>query len=62
MNLMTVDGYTARLEYNQERDDFRGEILGLNGSADFYGRSPRELRADGFAGVDGRNVFNGRKG
>jgi predicted HicB family RNase H-like nuclease len=25
---------------------FRGEILGLNGGADFYGRNPRELRAE----------------
>jgi predicted HicB family RNase H-like nuclease len=23
-----------------------GEILGLNGGADFYGKSPRELRAE----------------
>jgi len=46
MNVMTVDGYSARLEYDAERDDFRGEILGLNGSAEFYGRSPKELRAE----------------
>ncbi len=25
---------------------FRGEILGLSGGADFYGRNPRELRAE----------------
>ena len=25
---------------------FRGEILGLNGGADFYGKSPKELRAE----------------
>jgi len=46
MNVMTVDGYSARLEYETERDDFRGEILGLNGSAEFYGRSPKELRTE----------------
>lgn len=46
MNVMNVDGYSARIEYDAERDDFRGEILGLNGSAEFYGRSPRELRAE----------------
>ncbi len=25
---------------------FRGEILGLNGGADFYGRTPEELRIE----------------
>jgi predicted HicB family RNase H-like nuclease len=46
MNVMTVDGYQARIEYDAETDQFRGEILGLNGGADFYGRNPRELRAE----------------
>lgn len=46
MNVMTVDGYQARIEYEPETDRFRGEILGLNGGADFYGRNPRELRAE----------------
>lgn len=46
MNLMVVDGYQARIEYDAETDQFRGEILGLNGGADFYGRNPRELRAE----------------
>jgi len=46
MNMMIVDGYSARIEYDSERDDFRGEILGLSGSAEFYGRSPKELRAE----------------
>ena len=46
MNVMTIDGYQARIEYDPETDQFRGEILGLNGGADFYGRNPRELRAE----------------
>lgn len=46
MNLMTVDGYTARIEYDPETDMFRGEILGLTGGADFYGKSPKELRQE----------------
>lgn len=46
MNVMTVDGYQARIEYDAETDQFRGEILGLNGGADFYGRNPRELRTE----------------
>lgn len=46
MNLMTVNGYSARIEYDPETDMFRGEILGLNGGADFYGKSPKELRQE----------------
>ena len=46
MNVMSVDGYTARIEYDPDIDAFRGEILGLNGGADFYGKNPRELRAE----------------
>jgi predicted HicB family RNase H-like nuclease len=46
MNLMTVDGYHARIEYDEETDQFRGEILGLSGGADFYGSSPEELRRE----------------
>jgi predicted HicB family RNase H-like nuclease len=46
MNLMTVEGYTAKIEYDEELDLFRGDILGLNGGADFYGKNPKELRAE----------------
>jgi predicted HicB family RNase H-like nuclease len=46
MNVMTLDGYHAKIEYDPELDLFRGEILGLNGGADFYGKSPKELRAE----------------
>lgn len=46
MNLMTVGGYTAKIEYDEELDLFRGEILGLSGGADFYGKNPKELRAE----------------
>ena len=46
MNVMTVDGYRAKIEYDEELDFFRGEILGLSGGADFYGKNPRELRAE----------------
>lgn len=46
MNVMTVDGYQAEIEYDPELDQFRGEILGLNGGADFYGKNPKELRAE----------------
>jgi predicted HicB family RNase H-like nuclease len=46
MNMMTLDGYHAKIEYDAELDLFRGEILGLNGGADFYGKNPKELRAE----------------
>ncbi|NKC10837.1 MAG: toxin-antitoxin system HicB family antitoxin [Gammaproteobacteria bacterium] len=46
MNMMELDGYKAKIEYDPELDQFRGEILGLNGSADFYGKSPSSLRKE----------------
>ena len=46
MNMMTLEGYNAKIEYDAELDVFRGEILGLAGGADFYGKNPRELRAE----------------
>jgi predicted HicB family RNase H-like nuclease len=46
MNTMTFNNYHARIEYDPDLDMFRGEILGLNGGADFYGRNPKELRTE----------------
>lgn len=46
MNLMNVDDYHAKIEYEKETDQFRGEILGISGGADFYGSSPDELRRE----------------
>jgi predicted HicB family RNase H-like nuclease len=46
MNVMTLDGYNAKIEYDPEIDMFRGEILGLTGGADFYGKTPKELRTE----------------
>ncbi len=46
MNMMEIDGYKAKIEYDPELDQFRGEILGLNGCADFYGKSPASLRKE----------------
>lgn len=43
---MTIDSYHAKIEYDEELDLFRGEILGLNGGADFYGKNPKELRTE----------------
>ena len=46
MNFMKLDGYHAKIEYVEETDQFRGEILGLSGGADFYGSSPDQLRQE----------------
>ena len=46
MNIMEIGSYKAKIEYDPEIDMFRGEILGLNGGADFYGKSPAELRRE----------------
>lgn len=46
MSMMEVDGYKAKIEYDSDLDQFRGEILGLNGSADFYGKTPASLRKE----------------
>ena len=46
MNTMTLEGYHAKIEYDPELDTFRGEILGLTGGADFYGKNPKELRSE----------------
>lgn len=44
--MMTVDGYHAKIEYDDDIGLFRGEILGLSGGADFYGKDPDELRTE----------------
>ena len=44
--MMSLDGYNAKIEYDADLDMFRGEILGLNGGADFYGNNAKELRAE----------------
>jgi predicted HicB family RNase H-like nuclease len=46
MNAMTVNGYYAKIEFDSDLDMFRGEILGLNGGADFYGKNPTALRVE----------------
>ncbi len=46
MNVMTDDGYNAKIEYDPEIDMLRGEILGLTGGADFHGKTPMKLRAE----------------
>jgi predicted HicB family RNase H-like nuclease len=52
MNIMTLDGFTAIITYDPDKDWFRGVIQGLNGTADFHGRSPEELRREFKASLD----------
>lgn len=52
MNTMTLDGFTAIINYDAEKDWFRGVIQGLNCGADFHGRSPDELRREFKASLD----------
>lgn len=46
MNMMIVDNYKAKIEYDSDIDMFRGEIIGLNGGADFYGETLSELKIE----------------
>ena len=46
MNMMSLEGYEAKIEYDAASDLFRGEVLGLSGGADFYGKNPKELRSE----------------
>ena len=52
MNVMTVGDYHATIEFDPDLDMFRGEILGLNGGADFYGKNPKELRSEFKRSID----------
>lgn len=46
-NIMIIDGHAAVIAYDPDIDMFRGEFSGLNGGADFYASSVRELKAEG---------------
>ena len=56
MNTMDLDGCKATISYDTGKDRFRGEILGLNGGADFHGRTPAELHAEVVAAADASGV------
>jgi predicted HicB family RNase H-like nuclease len=46
-NILTINGHQAVIEYDPEREQFRGEFRGLNGGADFYGTSLKTLKTEG---------------
>jgi len=46
MNLMTIDDFQAKIEFDPDLNMYRGEILGLNGGADFYAKDKSQLQAE----------------
>ena len=47
MNTIEIDGYRAVISYDPEIEMFRGEFVGLNGSADFYAKDAESLKKEG---------------
>ncbi|MBI5439357.1 MAG: type II toxin-antitoxin system HicB family antitoxin [Nitrosomonadales bacterium] len=50
-NVMMIDGQRAVIEYDPDIEMFRGEFVGLNGSADFYARNITGLKQEGKASL-----------
>ncbi|WP_435950352.1 hypothetical protein [Psychrobacter sp. DM8] len=46
-NIMMIHDHKAIIKYNPELGLFRGEFVGLNGGADFYGDSVQALENEG---------------
>ena len=47
MNTMQIEGYRAIIQYDPEIEMFRGEIIDLNGGADFYAKVSARAMAAG---------------
>ena len=47
INTMMINGYKAVIAYDSDIELFRGEFIGLNGGADFYGSDVESLRREG---------------
>ena len=47
INTMMINGYKAVITYDSDIELFRGEFIGLNGGADFYGSDVQSLRREG---------------
>ena len=47
MNTMTFNGYQAVIMFDPDIQMFRGEFIGLNGSADFYAKDVDGLHREG---------------
>jgi predicted HicB family RNase H-like nuclease len=48
-NVMMIEDQRAVIEYGPDIEMFRGEFIGLNGSADFYAKNIRGLKQEGKA-------------
>lgn len=46
-NTMEINDYKAAIQYDPELDMFRGDFIGLNGSADFYADDVQGLHREG---------------
>ncbi|MBT3214172.1 MAG: type II toxin-antitoxin system HicB family antitoxin [Deltaproteobacteria bacterium] len=46
MNILKIDGYRAVIQFDPEIEMFRGEFVGLNGSADFYANDINNLKKE----------------
>lgn len=53
-NLMVISGVKALIDYDPDAETFRGEFVGLNGGADFYGESIATLEEEGAKSL---NIF-----
>jgi predicted HicB family RNase H-like nuclease len=72
MNMMEINGYRAVIQYDPEIEMFRGEFVGLNGSADFYAGDIESLKKEGVIslrvfmdackerGIETRRDYSGR--
>lgn len=72
MNALDIDGYRAVIQYDPEIEMFRGEFVGLNGSADFYATDLEGLRHEARIslrvfleacerrGIEARKSFSGK--
>ncbi len=72
MNMMEIDGYRAVIQFDPEIELFRGEFVGLNGSADFYAGDIESLKKEGVIslrvfidackgrGIEPRRAYSGK--
>ena len=52
MNKMTINNVAAVIEYDSDIEMFRGEFVGLNGGADFYGSDVVSLKSEGHRSLE----------
>lgn len=50
-NIMMINDHKAIIQYDPELALFRGEFIGLNGGAEFYGDSIKALENEGRASL-----------